>query len=174
MFQSRFLTAILMVLVAAFSRILPHPPNFSPILAVSLFSGAYLVDKRLAYLVPLAAMFVSDLFLGFHALMPVIYLLMVLFVFLGTRLSKSVSATKTLGFTLVSSVLFFFATNLAVWLTSGMYSIDLTGFVSCFTLALPFFQNSLLGDLVYSGILFGAMMFLERTVFKSSIALSRV
>lgn len=174
MFQSRFLTAILMVLIAAFSRILPHPPNFSPILAVSLFSGAYLMDKRLAYLVPIAAMFASDLFLGLHALMPVIYLLMVLFVFFGTRLSKSVTATKTLGFTLVSSVLFFFVTNLAVWLTSGMYSLDLTGFVSCFTLALPFFQNSLFGDFVYSGILFGAMMLLERTVFKSSIALSRI
>ncbi len=72
---------------------------------------------------------------------------------------------KTLGLTLGSSFLFFIITNFAVWLTSGMYSLNAEGFLLCFTLAIPFFQNSLLGDLAYSGILFGAMYYLERRVF---------
>jgi hypothetical protein len=157
-----------MIVVAAFSRILPHPPNFNPLLAVSLFSGAYLMDKRLAYLVPILAMFASDLFLGLHELMPVVYLSLMLFVYLGTKLSASVTMVKTFGFTLASSAFFFVVTNVAVWLTSGMYSIDYEGFVTCFTLALPFFQNSVLGDLAYSLILFGSMVYLDKTIFSKA------
>jgi hypothetical protein len=165
MFQSRIITAILMISVAAFSRILPHPPNFSPLLAVSLFSGAFLLDKRIAYVVPLLAMFVSDLYLGFHELIPVVYLSLLLFVYLGTKLSDSLTLKKSLGFTFVSSLFFFLVTNFAVWLTSGIYPLNGTGLIACFTLALPFFQNSLLGDLTYAGILFGSMVYLDKSVF---------
>src|SRR6218665_2078179 len=83
MFQSRYFVASLMVVAAVASRILPHPPNFTPLLAVSLFSGAFLTDKRLAYGVPLLAMLLSDLYFGFHSLMPVIYLCMALGVYSG-------------------------------------------------------------------------------------------
>ncbi|MDZ4725475.1 MAG: DUF6580 family putative transport protein [Leptospira sp.] len=167
MSQSRILTAILMVLVAVASRILPHPPNFNPILAVSLFSGAYLLDKKFAYAVPLVAMLLSDLVIGFHALMPVIYLSMALFVFLGAKLSSSPKIGRTFTLTLASSVFFFIITNFAVWLTSGMYSLDFQGLVFCFTQAIPFFQNSLASDLLYTGVLFGSMIYLDRTVFAS-------
>ncbi|EOQ89063.1 hypothetical protein LEP1GSC202_1765 [Leptospira yanagawae serovar Saopaulo str. Sao Paulo = ATCC 700523] len=166
MFQSRVSVAILMVIATVLSRILPHPPNFTPVLAVSLFSGAYLADRRIALVVPILAMFVSDLYLGLHDLMPVVYGFMVLSVLFGKQIGTSMA--KSFGYTVVGSVLFFVVTNLAVWFTSGMYSLDVAGLSQCFVLALPFFQNSILGDLVYSGILFGAMAFLNRTVFQTA------
>ncbi|TGM55204.1 hypothetical protein EHQ91_09695 [Leptospira biflexa] len=166
MFQSRVSVAILMVIATVLSRILPHPPNFTPVLAVSLFSGAYLADRRLALVVPIAAMFVSDLFIGFHDLMPVVYGFMILSVLFGKQIGTSLS--KSFGYTVVGSVLFFVVTNIAVWATSGMYSLDVVGLRQCFVMAVPFFQNSILGDLVYSGILFGAMAFLNRTVFQTA------
>jgi hypothetical protein len=165
MFQSKYLTVILMILVAAGSRLLPHPPNFSPILAISLFAGAYLPGKRLAYLIPVLAMFLSDLVIGFHELVPLVYLCMVLFVFLGATLSKKINLPRTVTFTLGSSVFFFVTTNFAVWLTSGLYSLNVSGLIQCFTMAIPFFQNSLLGDFVFVGILFGSMAFLETSYF---------
>ncbi|MGE8721504.1 DUF6580 family putative transport protein [Leptospira terpstrae] len=163
MFQSRVSVAILMVIATVISRILPHPPNFTPILAVSLFSGAYLTDRRLALLIPILAMLVSDFFIGFHDLMPVVYGFMILAVLFGKQIGSSLS--KSFGYTVVGSVVFFVLTNFAVWATSGMYPLDGTGLVTCFTLAIPFFQNSIAGDLVYSGILFGSMALLNRTVF---------
>ncbi|WP_411824857.1 DUF6580 family putative transport protein [Leptospira sp. 'Mane'] len=163
MFQSRLFVASLMVVAAVTSRILPHPPNFTPLLAVSLFSGAFLTDKRLAYAVPLLAMLLSDLYFGFHSLMPVIYLCMALGVYSGFKLLPERPLLKTAGYTIAGSVLFFIVTNLAVWLTSGMYPLNGEGFVTCFTLAIPFFQNSIAGDLLYTGALFGGMYLLERT-----------
>ncbi|WP_109021221.1 DUF6580 family putative transport protein [Leptospira kobayashii] len=162
MFQSRLFVASLMVMAAVASRILPHPPNFTPLLAVSLFSGAFLSDKRLAYGVPLLAMLISDLYFGFHSLMPVIYLCMALGVYSGFRLLPDRPALKTAGYTIAGSVLFFLVTNFAVWLTSGMYPLNEQGLVACFALAIPFFQNSIAGDLVYTGALFGGMYLLER------------
>ncbi|TGL60008.1 DUF6580 family putative transport protein [Leptospira jelokensis] len=166
MFQSRVSVAILMVIATVLSRILPHPPNFTPVLAVSLFSGAYLADRRLALVVPILAMFVSDLYLGFHNLMPVVYGFMIVSVLFGKQIGTSMA--KSFGYTVVGSVIFFVVTNLAVWATSGMYSLDVAGLSQCFVMALPFFQNSILGDVVYSGILFGSMAFLNRTVFQTA------
>ncbi|MCW7461622.1 DUF6580 family putative transport protein [Leptospira limi] len=166
MFQSRVSVAILMVIATVLSRILPHPPNFTPVLAVSLFSGAYLTDRKLALVVPILAMLVSDLYLGFHDLMPVVYGFMVLSVLFGKQIKTSVS--KAFGYTLIGSVVFFVVTNFAVWATSGMYSLNVSGLRECFVMAIPFFQNSILGDFVYSGILFGAMALLNRTVFQTA------
>ncbi|MDF3820997.1 hypothetical protein P3G55_13885 [Leptospira sp. 96542] len=165
MFQSRISVAIIMVFAAVISRILPHPPNFTPLLAVSLFSGAYLNDRRLAIGAPILAMIISDAFLGFHDLIPVVYAFMILAVLFGKKIQGSL--TRSFGFTVVGSVLFFVTTNLAVWLTSGMYSLDLSGLSLCFTMAIPFFQNSIAGDLIYTGILFGSMSVLDAKVFVS-------
>ena len=73
MFKPRFLVLLGLILFAAASRLIPHPPNFSPIVAIALFGGAYFSDKRLAFVVPLTAMFLSDLVIGLHTLLPVIY-----------------------------------------------------------------------------------------------------
>jgi len=151
-----------MILVAAASRILPHPPNFSPIAALALFGGAQFADRRLALLVPLAAMLISDLVLGLHALMPVVYGCFALVVCLGFFLRRHRRPATIAGATAVASLLFFLATNLAVWLFSGMYPMTRAGLAGCFAAALPFLQNTILGDLFFATVLFGGMALAER------------
>jgi hypothetical protein len=144
-----------LIVAAALSRLIPHPWNFSPIEATALFAGAYFVDRRLALLVPIAAMLLSDLFLGFHGGMPVVYGAIALMAWFGRGLSKRRSPVRIAAFGLASAVFFFVVTNLFVWLGSGMYPLTAEGFVTCFTLALPFFQNQLAGVAFYSVVLFG-------------------
>ncbi len=167
MLQSRFFVCTAMVLIAAMSRLIPHPMNFSPILAIALFSGAHFLNKRDSILVPVLAWFLSDLVLGFHSLQPVIYGLVILMAMAGWYLQKNSNATRVLSFSVAGSAVFFLVTNFFVWLTSGMYSLDMTGFIQCYVLAIPFFQNSLLGDLFFSAALFGGLYLLERKGFVS-------
>jgi hypothetical protein len=150
-----------MVVAAAAFRILPHPPNFSPIAAVALFGGAHFADRRAAFLVPLAAMFLSDLVLGLHALMPVIYGCFALVVCLGLLLRQRRSPVHIAALTLTASLLFFTISNFAVWAFSGMYPRTGAGLAACYAAALPFFQNTLAGDLCFTTVLFGGMALAE-------------
>ena len=148
-----------LILLAALSRLLPHPPNFTPVEAIGLFGGAYLADRRLAYLVPLLAMALADLVLGLHSGMPVIYALIAFNVWLGFRVGPNPSAQRVASYGLLAAAVFFIVSNFAVWASGGglFYTYDLAGLISCYTMALPFFGYSLLGMVVYSTILFGGM-----------------
>jgi hypothetical protein len=157
---------IAFVLLAALSRLLPHPPNFTPIEAIGLFAGAYLADRRLAFLVPLLAMALSDVFLGLHSSIWVIYGLIAFNVWLGMRLGPNPGAARVAGFGLTAATVFFLVSNFAVWASGGGlgYSRDLAGLIACYVAALPFFQWSLLGMAVYSTLLFGGMAMARRHV----------
>lgn len=157
----RFTVLVGMILAAAAFRIFPHPPNFSPIAALALFAGAQFTDKRSAFLVPLAAMFLADLVLGLHALIPVIYGCFALIVCLGFWLRRQRSAGRIAVTALTGSILFFIFTNFAVWAGAGMYPKTLAGLAECFVAALPFFQNTLAGDLIFNAMLFGGIALAE-------------
>ncbi len=150
-----------LIATAAAFRILPHPPNFSPIAAMALLGGATFATKRAALLVPLAAMLLADLVLGFHALMPVIYGCFALIVCLGFWLRRQRSAGRVAALAAAGSLLFFLITNLAVWAGTGMYPKTVAGLAACYFAALPFFQNALLGDLLFSTVLFGGLALAE-------------
>jgi hypothetical protein len=154
-----------LVLAAAMSRLLPHPPNFTPIAAIALSSAVYL-DKRYAFFVPLAAMLVSDYFLGFHSGMFWVYGCFVAISFIGLWLRSHKRPLPVVGASLASSVLFFVVTNFGVWATGTMYPKTWAGVLECYTLAIPFFQNTVVGDLVYAASLFG-LFELGRVVLKS-------
>lgn len=143
---------VLLLALALLSRVLPHPPNFTALDAIALYAGLRLADTRLALLLPLLAMVLADAWIGFHSLQPLVYACMVLTVSLG-RLARGrgAAATALAGFT--GCTVFFLATNLAVWWTSGMYSPDLAGLTSCFAAALPFYQWSLAGLFGYGALL---------------------
>lgn len=164
--RPRFLVLTGIVLVAALSRLLPHPPNFTPIGAIALFGGAHFVDRRAAFLVPLLAMAVSDLLLevlagtGLHLLLPVVYGCFVLTSWLGTRLPARRSIVGVLGAATAAAALFYIVTNLGVWALGG-YPKTAAGLVECYVAALPFFGNTLLGHLVYSAALFGGFAYAE-------------
>ena len=134
------------VLIAALTRLVPHPPNFAPITAMSLFAGAYFTRKQLAFIVPLLAMLISDLFLGFYTISIFVYISFALITWMGQKKNKVTPKLVLLG-----SVLFFVISNLGVWLLH--YPKTIEGLLTCFTLAIPFFATSLLGDIFYSVIL---------------------
>ena len=163
----RFSVLAGMVLTAALSRLIPHPPNFSPIAAIALFGGAQFTNKWAAFLVPLVAMFLSDLVLGLHALIPIIYACFALSVCLGFWLRRHRSAIRVLCMTLLASALFFFITNFAVWAFSSIYPKTAFGLISCYAMAIPYFPNTVLGDLAYSTVLFGGLWLTERTIVKT-------
>lgn len=162
MLNLRFTVLSGLVLAAAASRLLPHPYNFAPITAMALFGGAYFLDRRLAFLVPISAMLLSDLFIGLHRGIPVVYGSFSLIVCIGFWLRRRRTLLPIAGATLASSLLFFILTNFAVWVSGSLYPRTLIGLLACFVAAIPFFQNTLLGDAVYSLILFGGFAFAER------------
>ena len=161
MLRPRLAVLIVMILAAAFSRLIPHPPNMASVTAVALFGGAYFSDRRLAFLVPLAALFLSDLVLGFYHHMEVVYSSFALIVFIGLWLQKKRSALHIAGAAMVSSILFFLLTNFGVWAFDSLYPMTLNGLIACYVAAIPFFRNTLQGDLLYTAILFSGFALLE-------------
>jgi hypothetical protein len=156
-------TAIASILIlVALARLLPHPPNFTPVMALALFGGAVFADRRLALLLPLGAMLLSDLFLGFHLQMISVYAAFVLAVVLGTMLRERRRPLPIVGATLSASVLFFIVTNFSVWLLDGLYPLTFEGLMASYTAAIPFFRNAVLGDLFYAAVLFGGLALAER------------
>ncbi|MFT5391575.1 MAG: hypothetical protein ACI8PT_001770 [Gammaproteobacteria bacterium] len=156
------------IVAAACLRLLPHPPNFAPIVGMALFAGAILADRRWALLVPLLAMIASDAILGFHAQMWIVYLALGLCVGVGTLLRNRIGLTTVALGTLGASITFFVVTNLGVWAASGLYPMTPEGLVACFVAAIPFFQNALAGDLTFAALLFGGHAALTRFAPKLS------
>ncbi len=163
--RARLLALLVAIFAAAAMRLVPHPPNFSPIAAMALFSGAFLPRRALAFVAPFAALVLSDALLGgFYAGMHFVYLSFALTVLIGWALAGRKSPLMIGGAAVASSMLFFVLTNLGVWLFSGMYPLTAAGLAACFVAALPFFQNTLAGDLFFTALLFGGFAFAERAL----------
>jgi len=161
MFNPRLGALVAIVFGAALSRLVPHPPNLASISAVALFAGAYFSDKRLAFAVPLAALLVSDVVLGFYRHMEVTYLSFALVVAIGLALQQRRTPLRIAGAAVLSSAVFFLITNFGVWAFEDLYPHTLAGLALCYVAALPFLQHTLAGDLVYTAILFGGFALLE-------------
>jgi hypothetical protein len=164
MMNLRFLTLLGLILSVSLFRLLPHPPNFTPVLAVALFAGAQFTDKRLALLVPLLAMLASDLILGLHSTLPFVYGAIALMVALGMWLKRRQSVTWITVTAIAGSMLFFIITNFGAWLAlPQLYARSAEGLLAAYIAAIPFYQNTLAGDLLFTAILFGGLYLLERT-----------
>ena len=161
--ELRITTLIGMIAFAAMTRLLPHPPNFTAVTAMALFAGAQIADRRLALLVPLVALFLTDLALGLHAGMLLVYVCVAAVVAMGALTGPNQPA-KIAGASVAGSVLFFTVTNFGVWVQDGLYPRTLSGLADCYVAAIPFFQTALVGDLVYTAALFGGYQALRRAV----------
>ncbi|MBV9080391.1 MAG: hypothetical protein JO102_04645 [Elusimicrobia bacterium] len=160
--KPRFLSLAGIVFAAALWRLVPHPWNVTPVAAMALFAGAHFSSRRAAYAVPLAAIFLSDLVLGFYPTMPWVYAAFALIVFIGTFLrSRRDTGSVALG-AISGSVLFFLVTNFGHWVSTSMYPKSPAGLAACFTAAIPFFRNTLLGDVAFTAAFFGGFAVLER------------
>ena len=157
---------ILAVLIAlgVAGRLLPHPPNFTPMAAIALFAGFIFMKKYMAVVAVVAVMLLTDYF-AFGYLSPdwfasksmmVVYLALLFPIVFRGFLQKKLGVLRIAGAALASSTVFFVATNLAVWAFSPMYEKTFAGLVLCYTMAIPFFQNTIAGDMMWSGIIFGS------------------
>jgi len=151
-----FLILTGMIFIAAFVRLIPHPPNFAPVAAMALFGGAYFTKRWVAFLIPLAAMLITDLILGFHSAMWAVYLCFVLIVGIGMLMIKQKKVSNIFLASVSASVLFFVITNFAVWAAGLYYPKDLSGLAASYTAAIPFFHYTLLGDLFFVTLMFGS------------------
>jgi len=162
--NSRLIALQSAILIAAVLRLVPHPPNFTPIGAMALFSGAYLGRRWLAFAAPLGAMLISDAVLGFYSGFWVTYLAIGLVVLIGWLASSRVSPLRVGLAAVASSITFFLVSNFGTWALSGMYPHTSAGLEACFVAAIPFFQNTLAGDLFYATMLFGGFRIAELLV----------
>jgi len=165
--NTRFTVILGIIVAGAFMRLIPHWPNFTPIAAIALFGGAYMSKKYLAYAIPIIAMLVSDMVIGFHSSMAAVYIAFAITVTIGLLLSKRLNAFTVLGASLSSSVIFFLITNFASWLASPhLYTANVAGLMQCYTAGLvffndgsygiSFFMNEVMGGLFYNTMFFGA------------------
>lgn len=143
------------VFIAAISRILPHIPNFTPIAAMALFGAAKMNNKRMAFVIPFLAMFLSDLVIGLHNTMFYVYVAFAITGFIGWSMRNNQKPQTIILASLTSSVIFFIVTNFGVWAASGMFN-GTTGLTETYALGLPFFRSTLIGDLLYNTLLFGS------------------
>ena len=176
--NSRTVLIISMILIAAFTRLIPHPWNFTPIAAMALFGGVYFRNKMMAFIVTIMALLLSDvltiIFINNNFTNVLHYLFSLgelsiligftLTVVLGILISKRTTPMTLIGASLLSSIIFFLITNLAVWNHDPLYPQNISGLISCYVAGLPFFRNAIIGDLFYSGVLFGSF-YLARLKF---------
>lgn len=151
---------LISIVLLAISRIIPHLPNFTPVLAVALFTGATFENKKLGTFYLLMSLFLSDVLLqiiygyGFHSLMIPIYALILFINVLGTRLQNRISYKNVGLYSFLGSTVFFIFSNLFVFIQGG-YSYTIDGFINCYFMALPFYGYQLLGDAFYNFLIFG-------------------
>ncbi len=170
--KKQLLLAAALIVYVVIARLLPHPDNFAPLTAAAIFGGVYL-SRGSAVGTALAAAIISDVLVGFYSpgVMFVVWACYALIALASHQWLKQPKLVRGGLLTVASSTFFFAATNFAVWASSGMYAHSLAGLERCFAMALPFFRNSLLGDLFYTGALFGIaalVITLSRRLAKSS------
>lgn len=159
--NKRQLLIIGFLLLAVVVRLIPHPPNFTPIIALALFGSTNFKNKWLGLSLPIIAMGISDLYLGFYSISMWVYGSFFLISILGTYWKK-IKVTNVL----TSSVIFFIITNFGVWL--GGYPKTIEGFLLCYTMAIPFFINSIIGDLFFSYLLKYSFRYSEKKLMLGS------
>ena len=155
----RLIFIVSAIVIAAIYRLIPHIPNFTPIAAMALFGGASIQRKALAFIIPMTAMFCSDLLIGFHSTILAVYLCFAISVGIGMLISKKMNAVSIITASVASSIIFFVITNAAVWFTGMVgYPMNFAGLVSCYAAALPFFRTEIMGTLVFNTVFFGSLL----------------
>lgn len=171
--KEKIISVLILLLVGIAYRFFPHPPNFAPVAAISLFSGFYF--RRYFVLIPILIMLISDLFIGSYdwRLMAVVYLSFALVSLIGVLMKNKRSVLILIGSSLAGSILFYVLTNFAVWAFSPWYAHNISGLYECYLMAVPFLKNTLAGDLFYSSVIFGCYELLAQPKEKLAFLWSR-
>ncbi len=173
--QLNFIAVTVGITLAVLSRLIPHPSNFAPMMAMGIFGGALFMKRIWALIIPILSIWLSDFLLnnvvygqyfdhfvwlyegwywqyGIYFLTPIISMLV---------FKKSISFVKITGLNIGSAILFFLVSNFGVWAGGTLYAKTWEGLIACYTMGLPFFKETILSNLFYSAILFGGYYFLE-------------
>jgi len=156
--------AYILILLGLLIRLVPHAPNMAPVAAIAIFAGAYL-DRRVVPWVPLAIMVVTDLIIGLHGVFLYTWGAFILIGYMGMWLRNRKSAGMIFGATVLSAFVFFAITNFGVWL--AWYPRTAAGFVDCYIKALPFLRNTMISNVIFAFLLFGAYELARRLVGES-------
>ena len=165
----------IIILLAAFTRIMPHPPNFSPMAAIGLFGAAHFAKKWQAFFIPLIGIWISDLvinnyvysssssnFVWFYSGFYWQYISYILIIFAGLFIfNRGISLTKTFGGMISSSGIFFFVSNFGVWAGGIMYPKNFGGLINCYAAGVPFIHNTIISDVLFTTVLFGTYYLLQ-------------
>lgn len=171
----QFILISAIILLAAFSRVIPHPANFSPLGAIGLFGGAYFLKKWHALIIPIAATWLSDLFInnviyakyypeftwfydGFYWQ----YASYLLISVVGILFYKKINPSKVVGGALISTIIFFMVSNVGCWVGNLFYPQNANGLLTCYMAGIPFVKGTLLGDLFYTSVLFGTFYLVQK------------
>lgn len=155
--KNRFILITGLILLATAFRLIGHLPNFTPLGAIALFSGAFITNRIMAILVPFLALFISDLYIGLYGYeMIVPYVGFGLTILMGFLLRRKAGIVNVLGISLLSSLVFFLFTNFALFYPTTLYPHTFNGIISSYLAGIPFLKNAMLGDAFYVSVLFGA------------------
>ena len=147
---------ISLIIILAFARLIPHPPNFTPIIAVAIVSGYFFKNFNLSVLILLAAMLISDLFIGFYKNIIFVYLSLIFITFIFHKISSKINFKNLFIYGFAGSLIFFVISNFGVWALGSpgvldiAYEKSLNGLIQCYILAIPFFGNTFLSTLIFS------------------------
>ena len=147
---------ISLILILALARLIPHPPNFTPIVAVAIMSGYFFKNIYLSFATLIVSMLLADLFLGFYENMIYVYISLILISYVFYKIGEKINIKNLFIYGFIGSVLFFIVSNFGVWAlgSPGVYDIayekSLSGLIQCYILAIPFFGNTFLSTVIFS------------------------
>ncbi len=141
---------ISLILILALARLIPHPPNFTPIIAVAILSGYFFKNIYISFLTLIISMLIADIFLGFHNNIFFVYISLLIISYTFFKIGEKINYKNLIFYSFFGSLVFFIISNFGVWLLGEMYEKNLTGIIECYILAIPFFGNTFLSTLIFS------------------------
>ena len=139
-----------LILILVFSRLIPHPPNFTPIIATAILGSYFFGNLIKSTFIILISMFISDFFIGFHSNMFFVYFAMLLIIVVHFSVNIKLNYKNLLIYGFIASFIFYLTSNFGVWLIGNMYEKSFSGLIQCYILAIPFFGNTFLSTLIFS------------------------
>lgn len=164
----------LLIILAVVTRFMPHPGNFTAMGAIALFAGLYL-SKKESLVLPLVAMFISDIFIGFYrpSIMASVYVGFILMVLIGQYLKNKIGFWNVTSGALIGSTVFFLLTNGAVWLFGTMYTHNFAGLIQSYYMALPFWRNEIMANLFYTAVLVGGYEMVKKLAPEMNVQVTK-
>ena len=141
---------ISLILILALARLIPHPPNFTPIIAVAILSGYFFKNIYISFLTLIISMLIADIFLGFHNNIFFVYISLLIISYTFFKIGEKINYKNLIFYSFFGSLVFFIISNFGVWLLGEMYEKNLAGIIECYILAIPFFGNTFLSTLIFS------------------------